>query len=487
MTEWSNESLDPADWDEVRLQAHLMLDDMLDYLEHTRDRPVWQAPPEAVRMQFREPLPQTGTELDEVHRIFMTAIAPYAVGNTHPGFFGWVHGGGSVVGMLAEMLAGGLNANLGGRNQIPVEVEREVVRWVCGLFEFPESASGILVTGTSMATYLAVVVARTRALGVDVRCNGLGEAGSRLVAYTSEAAHASIAQALDLAGIGIEALRKIAVDGRYRLQAGALEAAIIEDRRAGLHPFLIVGTAGSVDIGAIDDLDAIAEIAARYRLWFHIDGAFGALAKMSETLAPLLKGIERADSIAFDFHKWAQVPYDAGCLVVRNGDLHYKTFAAPVAYLKRETQGLAAGSPWPCDFGPDLSRGFRALKIWFTLKVYGTRKLAEVMENTCHLANYLASAIDGHPELELLAPVGLNIVCFRFCTDGDGNALNSRIATALQESGVAAPSTTVLQGNVAIRVAIVNHRTRTDDLDALLCATLQFGREFSGQTTLRES
>jgi aromatic-L-amino-acid decarboxylase len=480
VTDWSDESLDPVDWHPVRLQAHRMLDDMLDYLESTRTRPVWKPAPETVRQQFREASPLAGTELTEVHRVFMEAIAPYAVGNTHPGFFGWVHGGGSVIGMLAELLAGGLNANLGGRNQIPVEVEREVIRWACSWFEFPESASGILVTGTSMANFLAVVVARTQALCVDVRSNGLvGDAGRRLVAYTSDSAHACIAQALDLAGIGSQALRRIPVDARYRLQIDVLEAAINEDLKAGLHPFLIVGTAGSVDVGAIDDLEKLAELAALHGLWFHVDGAYGALAKLSENLAPLLTGIERADSVAFDFHKWAQVPYDAGCLVVRNGTLHYETFAAPAAYLRRETQGLAADSPWPCDFGPDLSRGFRALKVWFTLKVYGTRKLAGIMDHTCRLAAYLASAIRALPELELLAPVSLNIVCFRFYSSGDSNALNIRIVTALQESGVAAPSTTVLHGNVAIRVAIVNHRTRTDDLDVLLHATLQFGREFS--------
>lgn len=482
MSDWSGVSLDPADWSALRPQAHRMLDDMLDYLEHIAERPVWAPAPETIRRQFQETLPQTGSELAEVHQVFMDAILPYAVGNTHPGFLGWVHGGGTVVGMLAEMLAGGLNANLGGRNQIPVEVEREVIRWACTLFEFPESASGVLVTGTSMANYLAVLVARTRTLGVGVRRSGLTGIEQRLVAYASEAVHGCIAQALDLAGIGMDALRKIPLNANYQLDIDLLEVAVKEDRRAGLLPFLIVGSAGTVDIGAVDDLDGLAEVAVRHKLWFHVDGAYGALAKLSKLLAPLLKGIERADSVAFDFHKWAQVPYDAGCLVVRSGALHYETFASPAAYLRREAQGLSAGSPWPCDFGPDLSRGFRALKVWFTLKVYGARKLAEVMENTCSLANYLGAAICSHPELELLAPVILNIVCFRFKCVGDANALNACIVTALQESGVAAPSTTSLQGKLAIRVAIVNHRTRTEDLDVLLHATLQFGRKLSDLT-----
>jgi aromatic-L-amino-acid decarboxylase len=236
----------------------------------------------------------------------------------------------------------------------------------------------------------------------------------------------------------------------------------------------VVGSAGTVDIGAIDDLKALSALCKEEGLWFHVDGAFGALGILSPALAPLLAGIEDADSIALDFHKWGQVPYDAGFLMVRDGERHRDAFAAPAAYLRRETRGLAAGSVWPCDLGPDLSRGFRALKTWFTLKTYGTEKLGAVIARTCALAGYLEARILAEPRLELMAPVQLNIVCFRYRADNP-NRINGDIVIDVQESGIAAPSTTLLDGELAIRAAIVNHRTDTCDIDALISAVLEFG------------
>lgn len=457
-----------------------MLDDMLDYLEHIRARPVWQPIPPEVRADFKQPLPQQPSELSEVHETFMREVLPYAVGNAHPGFMGWVHGGGTPVGMLAEMLSAGLNANLGGREQMPVEVERQVVQWVRELFQFPATASGLFVTGTSIANLIAVWVARTKALGVAVRKTGMAGSDLRLSAYTSAGAHGCITQAMDLAGVGIDALRIIPMTASFQMDLAALQRAIAADRAAGLTPFLIAGTAGSVDVGAIDDLTALADMAEREGIWFHVDGAYGALAMLSHELAPRLRGIERADSIAFDFHKWGQVPYDAGFILVRDGALHHDTFAAPAAYLKRETRGMAAGSPWPCDFGPDLSRGFRALKAWFTIKVYGSEKIGETIAHTCALAQYMQQRIEKLPQLELLAPVSLNIVCFRYrCTDAD--RVNADIVVALQESGIAAPSSTTINGCFAIRAAIVNHRTARENIDALLDKAIALGDAFTSR------
>jgi glutamate/tyrosine decarboxylase-like PLP-dependent enzyme len=304
------------------------------------------------------------------------------------------------------MLAAGLNANLGGRDHAPIEVERQIVHWVRELFGFPDTASGLFVTGTSMANLLGVLVARTAALGSDVRRDGIAGQGPRLTAYVSVAAHGCIAQAMDISGLGTDALRLIPTNERHQIDLAALAQAIARDRSAGFTPLAVIGTAGTVDVGAVDDLAALAHIARRERLWFHVDGAFGALAILTPDLAPRLAGIEHADSIALDFHKWGQVPYDAGFILVRDGTLHRATFAAPAAYLRRETRGLAAGSPWPCDFGPDLSRGFRALKTWFTLKVHGTDAIGAVISHTCSLARYLKQRVQATPELELLvAPV----------------------------------------------------------------------------------
>lgn len=469
-------SLDPADWGALRAQGHQMLDDMFDHLETLHQQPVWQPAPEAVRAAFRQPLPQQAGDLAETHQRFMRQILPYAIGNAHPGFMGWVHGGGTPVGMLAEMLAAGLNANVGGRDQMPVEVERQITRWMAELFGFPASASGLFVTGTSLANLIAVWVARRAALGDGVRQYGL--TGQRLVAYTSRGAHGCIAQAMDLAGLGTAALRLLPVNARFQMDTAALQQAIAADRAAGLTPFLIVGTAGSVDTGAVDDLAQLADIAAGERLWFHIDGAYGALAQFSPELAPHLAGIERADSIAFDFHKWGQVPYDAGFILVRDGQHSLDTFAAPAAYLQRAEHGMAANSPWPCDLGPDLSRGFRALKTWFTLQVYGAQPLGRMMAHTCQLARELAQRVEAEPKLELLAPVTLNIVCFRYRAHA-ADVLNARIAVALQQAGHVAPSTTLIHGQLALRVALVNHRTSRRELDILLAETLAYGDLFT--------
>ncbi len=465
------DNLDPENWDALRQQGHQMLDDMFDYLQNIRSRPVWQPIPAEIRAEFQQPLPQQAGDLASAHDTFMRAVVPYAVGNAHPGFMGWVHGGGSPVGMLADMLAAGLNANVGGREQMPVEVERQVLRWVRELFGFPDTASGLFVTGTSMATLIAVLVARHAALGGEVRQHGIAASGTRLTAYTSQAAHGCIAKMMDIAGLGSDALRLIPVDAHYQMDLNALQNSLAADRALGYTPFFIAGTAGTVNTGAIDPLNDLANLAQQQGVWFHVDGAYGALAMLSPELAPRLAGLERADSVAFDFHKWGQVPYDAGFVLIRDGAQHLATFSSPAAYLRRDTHGMAGGSPWPCDFGPDLSRGFHALKTWFTLQVYGTEKLGQVISHTCELARYLASRIEQLPQLELLAPVSLNIVCFRVRSD-DADALNAAVIVALQESGIAAPSATTLGGKLAIRAAIVNHRTNKGDIDALIDATI---------------
>jgi aromatic-L-amino-acid decarboxylase len=471
--------LDPQDWPAFRRQAHRMLDDMIDYVAGIRERPVWQPISATVRNHFREAFPWSPSALEQVHGEFLDYVLPYGGGNVHPGFMGWVQGGGTPTGMLAEMLAGGLNANLGGRDQAPVEVERQIVAWVRELFEFPEGASGLFVTGTSMANLLAVLVARRARLGPEARRSGIGEAGSQLRAYASCAAHGCVSQAMDLAGFGVDSLRLIPVDANFRMDIPALRAAITRDRQEGHTPFLVVGSAGTVDAGAIDDLDAIAALCRQEGLWFHIDGAYGALGMLSPVVAPRLEGITKADSIAFDFHKWGQVPYDAGFLLVRDGRQHYETFASPAAYLRRETRGLSAGSPWPCDFGPDLSRGFRALKTWFTLKVLGGQAIGAAIARSCALAEYLQARVEAEPALELLAGAQLNIVCFRYRAS-DPDQVNAAIVVDLQESGIAAPSTTSINGKLVIRAALFNHRTKKQDIDALLDATLRFGKVHTG-------
>jgi aromatic-L-amino-acid/L-tryptophan decarboxylase len=469
------QSLDPADWTDLRSLGHRMVDDMFDHLASLRDGPVWRPMPERSRQELQRALPRGPTPAEAVYEDFQRLVQPYATGNLHPRFMGWVHGGGNPVGMLAELLAGGLNANLGGRDHAPIEIERQVIAWAAEMLEFPKDASGVLVTGTSIANLIGVLVARSAALGPSVRRDGVQD--SRLVAYTSAAAHGCLPRAMEMAGLGRDALRMIPSDEQGRIKLDLLVQRVAQDRAQGAHPFLLVGTAGTVDIGAVDDLTALADIAADAGLWFHVDGAYGAIAALAPRLRPLLAGIERADSVAFDFHKWAQVPYDAGCIVVRDASRQLETFGAEAAYLRREQRGLAGGGVWPCDLGPDLSRGFRALKVWMTLSVYGADRIGAIAQQSCDIAATLAARVDREPALVRLAPVALNIVCFRYVADGiDLDRLNADIVADLQVAGIAAPSTTIVQGVLAIRAAIVNHRTEHADVEVLVDAVLEAGR-----------
>ncbi len=474
MTITDADSLDPADWSGLRALGHRMIDDMFDRLQTVRDGPVWQPMPDPLRQELRQALPRLPQTPEAVYAAFQRLVQPYSTGNLHPRFMGWVHGGGNPIGMLAELLAGGLNANLGGRDHAPIEVERQVIAWSAEMLGFPPDSSGVLVTGTSIANLIGVLVARSAKLGPRVRSEGVG--GTRLVAYTSAAAHGCMPRAMEMAGLGRDALRTIPCDADGRMRLDLLARHLEADRSAGAQPFLLIGTAGTVDIGAIDDLAAIAGISAREGLWFHVDGAFGAVAALSPNLRPKLAGIELADSVAFDFHKWAQVPYDAGCIVVRDQARQLETFGAEAAYLKRETRGRAAGGVWPCDLGPDLSRGFRALKVWMTLSVYGSDRIGAIAEQTCALAAMLAARVDREPALQRLAPVALNIVCFRYiAATGDLDRLNADIVADLHEAGIAAPSTTMVGGVLAIRAAIVNHRTDETDIAILVDAVLAAG------------
>lgn len=479
------DSLDPQDWDAFRRLSHQLLDEAIDFLATVRERPVWQPVPEQVRERLRESVPVEGLPLEAVCDEFRNFILPWSTGNIHPRFLGWVHGSGQAGNLIAEMLAAAMNSNCGGRDHGAIYVEQEVIQWCRQIFDFPVESSGLLLSGSSMANLVALGVARYAADPL-VRTHGVGKTPANMVAYTSAEAHESIVKAIEMLGLGSSALRRIPVHADFTMQIETLQRAIAEDRNSGLLPFCVVGSAGTVNTGAIDDLDRLASLCAAESIWFHVDGAFGALCALSDTLRPRLKGIERADSLAFDFHKWMHVQYDAGCVLIRRGDLHRAAYATRPAYLERLPRGLASGENWPCDFGPELSRSFRALKVWFAIKQHGIRKLGLLVEQNCAQARYLAARIAKEPELEILAPANLNIVCFRYrvpaMSDRDLDLLNEDVVADLQESGIAAPSTSRVNDRLAIRVNITNHRTRCSDLDLVVDAVLQAGRSRSPKT-----
>jgi glutamate/tyrosine decarboxylase-like PLP-dependent enzyme len=363
-----------------------------------------------------------------------------------------------------------------------------VIDWWREVFGFPAEASGILTSGSSMANLIAVLVARRWALGEDVRADGLAALGAPLVGYTSAEAHGSLPRAFDVAGLGVANLRAIEVDDALRLDVAALRRAIAADRALGKRPFFLAATAGSAGTGAIDDLCALAEVARSEGLWFHVDGAFGALARLGSAHQAELAGLERADSLAFDLHKWLHVAYDVGAVLVRDGALHQATFSSHAHYLARAERGAAAGEPWFTDFGPELSRSFRALKVWFTMKTFGLAHFGALIDAQCALAQSCAASIEADPELELLAPVHLNIVCFRYVprelpmdAQRELEALNGEIIVELQTRGIAVPSTVRVRGVFGIRLCIMNHRTQIDDLEQTLAAVRAVGAELVGR------
>ena len=477
------ETLDPQDWDGMRRLGHRMVDDMFDYLEHVRERPVWQPYPPEVGDFFQQSLPQEPEPIESVYEDFLNNILPYPMGNIHPRFWGWVMGNGTPFAMLAEMLAAGMNPNMGGGNHVANAVELQVIDWCKEMFGYPASASGLLVSGASMANLVGLTVARNTCAGYDLRQLGVSAALQPLVLYASEEVHSCVKKAVELLGLGSAALRLIPVNDEYEMQVAELEKALFIDRAAGNHPFCVVGTAGTVNTGAIDDLNALAELCKREGLWFHVDGAFGAFAALTNDLSACVAGMQHADSLALDLHKWLYMPFEAGCALVRSEDAHRHAFALTPEYLAHARRGLAGGAHWFSEYGIQLSRGFRALKIWMSLKEHGIQKFGRLVQQNIDQAHYLAVKVDATPELERLAPAPLNIVCFRYNPGGLEetilNELNQELLIRLHESGVAAPSYTTLNGKYALRAAITNHRSRQEDFDILIDKVIELGRELA--------
>jgi len=479
-TEKPYETLDPENWDEMRTLAHRMVDDAFHHLQTLRERPVWQPIPDAVSAHFQTPAPQEPEGPEATYQDFVETILPYPMGNTHPRFWGWYMGSGTMTGALADFLAAVMNPNMGGGNHVANLVEEQVINWVKDMLGFPKEASGLLVSGGSMANFVGLTVARNTKAGFDVRKEGL-RTGPALMVYTSAEVHSSVQKALEVLGMGNSSLCKIPVKADYTVDLMALEQTIAQDRAAGHRPICVIGNAGTINTGAIDDLNALADLCRREDLWFHVDGAIGAVAVLAESVKPKLRGIEQADSVALDLHKWMHVPFEAGCVVVRSEKAHRDTFALIPEYLAHETRGVAGGSLWFSDYGLQLSRGFRALKVWMSVKEHGLARFGRMMDRNVEQARYFAGLVEQEPTLELMAPISLDIVCFRFNPGGLGeaelNALNKEILMQLHEQDIAVPSYTTLQGRYCLRIAIANHRSTQADFDLLAREVVRIGKD----------
>ena len=477
----ADESLDPRDFNAFRADAHRLLDACLDHLESARETP-WRPVDEAARTTLMPPLPEAGIGEARLARELAETVLPLGTGNTHPRFFGWVHGTGLAAGLLAEITAAAMNSNSGGRDHGAIYVERAVIDWARRIFGFPEGASGLLTSGTSQSTIIALAAARIHVLGRGVRADGLRDAPDH-VAYCAAGAHSANQKAVELLGHGAQALRRVPTSGPSGgIDLARLKERLASDRAAGKRPFCVIATVGSVDTGACDDVAAIADLCAQEGLWLHVDGAFGCWARIADQpWRDLARGIERADSLAFDFHKWMYVQYDCGAVLVRQGDAHRAAFAMRPGYLESQEDGLGGGEPWYCDYGIELSRGFRALKVWSCLRAYGIDRLAKKISGNCRQAARMARLVEATDELQLGAAVVLNVCCFRYAPEGvdpqTQDAMNRRIATRLQLEGTAVFSTTRLNGRTYLRAAIVNQRTRDEDIDLAIAAVRRASAE----------
>jgi len=483
----ATESLDPADLQEFRELSHRMVDEMIDHLATIREQPSWRSMPHSVRGAFDDPLPHEGEGEEATYERFVRDVMPYPNGNIHPRFWGWVHGNGTMLGMMADMLSSGINPHLAGYDQAPKLVEFQVIEWMRELMGFPSSTSGLLVSGGTMASVTALAIARNSKAGYDVRELGLQCGQPFLTLYGSTETHNWAKKASEFLGLGSSAFRQIRVDDRYRIDLDHLASTVAEDRAAGHRPFFVIGTAGTVNTGATDDLPALADFCEREGLWLHIDGAFGALAKASPELAPIVEGMERADSVGFDLHKWMYLPFDIACVLVRDGHLMQESFAQSASYLANISRGVVAGGFPFAERGIELSRSFKALKAWMNLHAYGIDKIGRIIYQNVLQARYLGERAEADESLELLAPVDLNVVCFRFVAPGLSekvlNDVNEEILIRLQEKGIATPSSTVLQGRFAIRCAVCNHRSTFEDFDLVADSVVSLGRDILAESS----
>jgi glutamate/tyrosine decarboxylase-like PLP-dependent enzyme len=480
-----NETLDPSNWDEMRQLGHLMVDDVITFLSTIREQPVWRPIPEKVKETFSSGIPTHPSDAIEVYEDFKRNILPYNKGNVHPRFFAFVQGTGTPMGVFAEMLAAAMNPNLAIGEHSAMYVENQVLQWCKEFLGYPMDASGILLSGGSMANFTALQVARNHILPTQIRKTGLHAQEKQFVAYCSTESHSCIQKAIEALGIGSDNLRKIPVNEYFQIDIQALTKQLKIDKENNLQPFCIIGNAGTVNTGAVDPLNELLAICRRENIWFHVDGAFGALAKVVPDVAIALKPIEEADSVAFDLHKWMYMPYEVGCVLIKNKKAHRDTFALNPSYLQTDSGGLAGGPEPFNNFGIELSRGFKALKVWMSLKEKGSNAYIRMIEKNCLQAQYLGALISENKPLELLTPVTMNIVCYRYHFPTDDPAIqneqNKKLLLELQQQGIAAPSSTILNGHFVIRVANVNQRSQQIDFDILVKESIRIGNILSKQ------
>ena len=482
-------AMDP---EEFRRLGYQTVDLLVDYLGGLSERAVFtpMTPPEREAI-LGEALPDAGLDAAALLERCRTQVLAHPMGNGHPRFFGWVNSPPAPLGVLGDFIAAGLNPSCAGGDHAAIYLERCATRWLMELVGFPtEGSFGLLVSGGSMASLTALAAARHRAAaarGWDVRAAGLqGDGRARLVLYTSSEGHSCVRKSAELLGLGSDAVRVLPADAAFRMDLGALDKAVAKDRAAGLAPFCVSATAGTVGTGAFDPLDELADFCAAQDLWLHVDGAYGALAAATPEVAERCRGLARVDSLALDPHKWLSVPVECGCVLVRDGQLLRDTFSFVPAYLRTEEGKGFGGLPWFSEYGFQQTRGFRALKLWLVLQHLGRTGVQRHLARHLALARTLADLVDAAPDLERLAPVELSIVCFRYVppdTRQDPAAvddLNKRIMELVQAEGRVFITNTTIGGRFALRACVLHYGTTETDLELLVSTVRDAGARLVG-------
>jgi glutamate/tyrosine decarboxylase-like PLP-dependent enzyme len=476
------------DWDVDRARAFGLgaVDLWTDLLAGLDDLPVGRdETPAAVRAAVLADVPEQPLPVDELLARLRTLVLEHSIHPGHPGFMAYISGAGTVPGAVADLLAAALNQNVGGWMLSPAatEVEQQVVRWLGEAMGFGDERGGLMTSGGAEATLVALKAARDHAGDSSIRQAGV-RSDAPLVCYASSESHVVIERAADILGLGSDAVRHVPVDDAWRMDVDALRTMIDADRSAGRRPFAVIGTAGTTATGSIDPLAALADVCETEGLWFHVDGAYGATAALAPALRPLLAGIERADSVAIDPHKWLYVPLGTGCLLVRRATVLADSFGVEASYVHQDRDAVERGIDLGFT-GVQFSRGFNALKVWVSLLAHGRDAYVRRITHDVELARYLDGRVRARADLESMAPVTLSIACFRYVppdldpTEPDVQAhldrLNESLMTAIQTDGRCFCSNAVLDGRFSLRACIVNFRSEADDVDRLLDVVVELG------------
>ena len=477
------ETLDPENWNELRSLGHKMMDDMMDTLENSGTFP-FRFPSKEDLENLLIPLSEKGDGEEATYQIFKNHILPSTFVHTRPKFWALVAGTGSAYGMLTEMLTSG--TNLGIETTVAsYYTHKQVIEWIKDLLEYPEGAGGVLVSGGSEANFTGLAVARNAKARQDMKVKGVQGISEKMTLYGSEEMHHCLERSVEILGLGNEALRWLPTDDECKIKINSLRKAVKEDIDKGMHPFCVIGNAGTVNSGAFDDFKALREVADKEDMWLHVDGAFGSWVKLSSTHKHLAEGIEFADSLAVDLHKWMYMPYGIGCTLVRDKLAHYSTFVYghEAAYLKSTKELSADTLTNPHSLALPLSRNFTSLKAYMLLRAYGKNKYRRLIQQNLDQINYLAELIVKTPCLEVMAPVASNIVCFRYTRDGlsegELEELNHKIMGRIRMSDFGIISDTTIKGKYMLRACCVNHRSRREDFDYLVERLKELGKELS--------